>query len=39
MRWFFLGVSAALLAAMLVGFAPSFFLRSLFDVPPIPAYL
>ena len=39
MRWFFPGVSAALLAAMLVGFAPTFYLRSLFDVPPIPVYL
>lgn len=28
-----------LLAALLVAFAPTFFVRSLFDVPPIPAYL
>jgi len=39
MRWFFPIVSAGLLAALLVGFAPTLFLRSLFDVPPIPAYL
>ena len=34
MRWFFSGVSPGFLAAMLVGFAPTFLLRSLFDVPP-----
>jgi hypothetical protein len=39
MRWFFPVVSGALLAAILVGFSPTFFLRSLFDVPPMPAYL
>jgi hypothetical protein len=39
LRWFFPSVSAALLSALLVGFTPTFFLRSLFDVPPIPAYL
>jgi hypothetical protein len=39
MRWFFPGVSGGFLAALLIGFAPTFFLRSLFDVPPIPGYL
>lgn len=39
MRWFYPVVIAGFLATMLVGFAPTFFLRSLFDVPPIPAYL
>src|SRR5713101_6185165 len=38
-RWFFLGVSGGLLAAVVVGFARTFYLRSLFNVPPIPAYL
>lgn len=38
-RWFFFGVSAGLLVAVLVGFARTFYLRSLFEVPPIPSYL
>jgi len=38
-RLFFLGVSGVLLAVVLVGFARTFFLRGLFDVPPIPSYL
>jgi hypothetical protein len=38
-RWFFLSVAGALLAAALVGFGRTFYLRPLFDVPPIPGYL
>ena len=38
-RWFFPGVSAGLLAAVLIGFAPTLYLRALFNVQPIPAYL
>jgi hypothetical protein len=38
-RWFFPGISGALLAAVLVGFSPTLYLRTLFNVPPIPAYL
>ena len=36
---FFLGASAAMLLIVLAGFAPTFYLRSLFPVRPIPAYL
>lgn len=36
---FLLGLSAASLLIVLVGFAPTFYLRALFDVAPIPAYL
>jgi hypothetical protein len=39
LRWYFPAVSAVMLAAVLVGFSPTFFLRAFFDVPPIPAYL
>lgn len=38
-RWFFPCVSGGLLAAVLTGFAPTFYLRALFNVPPIPSYL
>jgi hypothetical protein len=38
-RLFFPLVAGVLLIALLVGFAKSFFLRSLFEVPPIPFYL
>src|SRR6185436_19415362 len=37
--WFFPVVSGLLLAGLLVGFAKTFFLRSQFDVPPMPPYL
>jgi hypothetical protein len=36
---FFCGMSAALLLIVIAGFAPTLYLRPLFDVPPIPAYL
>jgi len=36
---FFPAVSGVLLVVLLVGFAKTFFLRTLFDVPPIPGYL
>lgn len=36
---FFFWMSALLLAFLLIGFAPSLYLRLFFDVPPIPAYL
>ena len=36
---FFLGMSAVLLLILLVGFAPTLYLRVFFDVPPIPFYL
>lgn len=36
---FFLFAHTALLVVVLVGFAPSLFLRAFFDVPPIPASL
>jgi hypothetical protein len=39
LRWFFPVVSSLLLAGLLVGFAKTFFLRSQFNVPPIPPYL
>lgn len=39
LRWFFPAVASLLLAGLLVGFAPTFFLRSLFSVAPIPPYL
>jgi len=38
-RWFFPAVSGVLLAGLVVGFAKTFFLRSLFDVRPLPPYL
>ena len=38
-RWFFPVIAGGLLAVVLIGFAPTLYLRSLFDVPPIPAYL
>jgi hypothetical protein len=38
-RWFFPCVSGVLLGAVLVGFAPTFYLRPLFNGSPIPAYL
>lgn len=37
--WFFVGTSGTLLAALLVAFSPTFFLRGFFDVLPIPTYL
>jgi hypothetical protein len=39
LRWFFPVVSSLLFAGILVGFAKTFFLRSQFNVPPIPPYL
>jgi hypothetical protein len=36
---FFFVSHVALLAVVLIGFSPSFFLRAFFDVPPIPAIL
>ena len=36
---FFLAMSAVLLLILLVGFAPTLYLRMFFDVPPIPFYL
>ena len=39
LRWFFPVVSSLLFAGLLVGFAKTFFLRSQFNVPPIPPYL
>jgi hypothetical protein len=39
LRWFFPIISGLLLAGVLLGFAKTFFLRSQFDVPPIPLYL
>ena len=36
---FFLYMSYALLAIVLVGFSPTFYLRALFDVPAIPPYV
>lgn len=38
-RWFYCGMATTLLVAVVVAFAPTFFLRGRFDVPPIPAYL
>jgi hypothetical protein len=38
-RGFFFWTSLLLLAFLLVGFAPSLYLRLLFEVPPIPGYL
>jgi len=39
LHWFFPVISGLLLAGLLVGFAKTFFLRSQFDVPPMPPYL
>lgn len=36
---FFLGMSAGLLAILLIGFSPTLYMRAFFDVPPIPLYL
>ena len=38
-RWFFPAVSGLLLAGVLIGFAPTFYLRSLFRYSPMPIYL
>lgn len=38
-RWFFPAASAAILAVVLVAFARTFYLRRLFDLPPMPGYL
>jgi hypothetical protein len=38
-RWFFPALATLLLICVSVGFARTFYLRSLFDVPPIPIYL
>lgn len=38
-RWFFPGFSGVVLAFVLVGFAPSFYLRPLFTTRPLPVYL
>ncbi len=39
LRWFFPTVTGLLFAGLLIGFAKTFFLRSQFNVPPLPAYL
>jgi hypothetical protein len=39
LHWFFPVVAGVLFAALLVGFAPSFFLRSLSASQPMPLYL
>ena len=36
---FFFWISVLLLAFLVIGFAPSLYLRAFFEVPPIPAYL
>lgn len=36
---FFLGMSGALLSILVIGFAPTLYLRMFFEVPPIPLYL
>lgn len=36
---FFLSMAVTMLTLNLLGFAPSYFLRSLYDVPPLPLYL
>ncbi|NNC65022.1 MAG: hypothetical protein HKN84_09575 [Gammaproteobacteria bacterium] len=36
---FFLGMSATLLSILLIGFAPTLYLRVFFEAPPIPLYL
>lgn len=36
---FFFWISLLLLAFLVIGFAPSLYLRAFFEVPPIPAYL
>ena len=36
---FFFWISILLLAFLVIGFAPSLYLRAFFEVPPIPAYL
>src|SRR6185436_12010738 len=36
---FFVCMAALLLATVLVGFAPSFYLRAYFGAPPLPTYL
>ena len=38
-RWFFPTASVVLLAAVIIGFAPTFYLRPLFATRPMPAYL
>ncbi len=37
--WFFSGIASTLLLIVLIGFGRTFYLRSFFDVPQIPAYL
>jgi hypothetical protein len=39
LRWFFPVVSSVLLVGLLVGFAPTFFLRSVFTASSLPGYL
>jgi hypothetical protein len=39
LRWYFPTVSGVVLAAVLVAFSRTFFLRAFFDVPSMPAYL
>ena len=36
---FFVGMSVLLLATVLVGFAPSFYLKTYFETPPLPVHL
>ncbi len=38
-RWFFPTVSVVLLSVVLIGFAPTFYLRPLFTARPLPTYL
>jgi hypothetical protein len=38
-RWYFPVVTGLLLVGMVIGFSRTFFLRSLFDVRPLPGYL
>ena len=37
-RWFYPALSGAILAIVFLGFAPSFYLRSLFPARPISGY-
>jgi len=38
-RWFYVAISGVLLGIVILGFAPSFFLRPLFTQRPLPVYL
>lgn len=35
-RWFFSGMALAALATVFIGFAPSYYLKPLYDTPPLP---